>query len=180
MCTWRQEYRPIVRVQIRALLASVRADARVDADPSTSDYCSIAIRQKGSDAVDGEGGSHSSTGCVCRPEHSVRDGRNRDTHVIQRPRSSPARAFLAFSPRATTTCAPRPSTPTTVTMNRAPPSVLHTPGFAHYGLSWSPFYNNRLALASAANYGLVGNGRLHLVQLGPGPGGPPSLGIEKL
>ncbi|KAI0794472.1 WD40 repeat-like protein [Fomes fomentarius] len=66
-------------------------------------------------------------------------------------------------------------------MNRAPPSVLHTPGFAHYGLSWSPFFNNRLALASAANYGLVGNGRLHIVQLGPGPGpgGPPSLGIEK-
>ena len=63
--------------------------------------------------------------------------------------------------------------------NKPPPSVLHTPGFAHYGLAWSPFHNNRLALASAANYGLVGNGRLHIVSLGPGPG-MPGLGVDHL
>ncbi|KAL4246355.1 WD repeat peroxin-7 family protein [Abortiporus biennis] len=55
-------------------------------------------------------------------------------------------------------------------MNRprgAPPLTLQTPGFAHYGLAWSPFHNTRLAVASAANYGLVGNGRLHLTSVGP-------------
>ena len=45
--------------------------------------------------------------------------------------------------------------------------MLHTPGFAHYSLAWSPFHNTRLALASSANYGLVGNGRLHVVSLAP-------------
>ncbi|TBU34100.1 peroxin 7 [Dichomitus squalens] len=64
-------------------------------------------------------------------------------------------------------------------MNRPLPGVLHTPGFAHYGIAWSPFHNNRLALASSANYGLVGNGRLHIVGLGLGPGGLPQPGIEK-
>ncbi|KAK0214808.1 WD40-repeat-containing domain protein [Armillaria fumosa] len=43
-----------------------------------------------------------------------------------------------------------------------PPAVLQTPGFAHYSLAWSPFHNTRLALASSANFGLVGNGRLHI------------------
>ncbi|KZT07292.1 WD40 repeat-like protein [Laetiporus sulphureus 93-53] len=61
----------------------------------------------------------------------------------------------------------------------APPSVLQTPGFAHYSLAWSPFHNNRIALASSANYGLVGNGRLHLVSLHPGPGGLPALSLDK-
>lgn len=46
-----------------------------------------------------------------------------------------------------------------------PPLTLKTPPFAHYGLAWSPFHTNRIALASAANYGLVGNGRLHLTSI---------------
>lgn len=46
-----------------------------------------------------------------------------------------------------------------------PGSLLDTPGFSHYAVAWSPFHNNRLALASAANYGLVGNGRLHIASL---------------
>lgn len=60
------------------------------------------------------------------------------------------------------------------------PSVLHTPGFAQYSVSWSPFYTSRLAVASAANYGLVGNGRLHLVGLStvPAPGTTPTPGLN--
>lgn len=54
------------------------------------------------------------------------------------------------------------------------PGSLHTPAFAHYSLAWSPFHNGRLALASAANYGLVGNGRLHIVSLAP-----PTLQLDK-
>ncbi|KIP02693.1 hypothetical protein PHLGIDRAFT_284238 [Phlebiopsis gigantea 11061_1 CR5-6] len=64
-------------------------------------------------------------------------------------------------------------------MNRPPPLNFQTPGFAHYGLAWSPFHEGRLATASAANYGLVGNGRLHLTSVGPGPGGAPSLVLNK-
>ena len=58
-------------------------------------------------------------------------------------------------------------------MNAVP---LHTPGFAHYAIAWSPFHPTRLALASAANFGLVGNGRLHLVSVSHVPGG---LSIDK-
>ncbi|KAK0466959.1 WD40 repeat-like protein [Desarmillaria tabescens] len=50
---------------------------------------------------------------------------------------------------------------------KPPPSILQTPGFAHYSLAWSPFHANRLALASSANFGLVGNGRLHIVSTTP-------------
>jgi peroxin-7 len=60
-----------------------------------------------------------------------------------------------------------------------PPLVLQTSGFAHYALAWSPFHTNRLALASAANFGLVGNGRLHLVAVAPGPSGLPGLNLDK-
>ncbi len=58
-------------------------------------------------------------------------------------------------------------------------SVVQTPGFAHYAIGWSPFHPTRLALASAANFGLVGNGRLHLVSLTPTPDGLPKLQIDK-
>lgn len=60
-----------------------------------------------------------------------------------------------------------------------PASVLQTLGFAHYSLAWSPFHTSRLALASAANFGLVGNGRLHLVSVTPGPSGLPGLSLDK-
>ncbi|KAI0048122.1 WD40 repeat-like protein [Auriscalpium vulgare] len=59
-----------------------------------------------------------------------------------------------------------------------PPSVLHTPGFAHYNAAWSPFHPSRLAIASSANYGLVGNGRLHIAGVSPGPA--PAIALEKL
>ncbi|TFY81370.1 hypothetical protein EWM64_g2641 [Hericium alpestre] len=59
-----------------------------------------------------------------------------------------------------------------------PPAVLHTPGFAHYNLAWSPFHTQRLAIASSANYGLVGNGRLHLASLA-GPSGIAGLNLDK-
>ncbi|KAG8935688.1 peroxisomal targeting signal 2 receptor [Tulasnella sp. 418] len=47
-------------------------------------------------------------------------------------------------------------------MQVVPQTVLKTPGFSHWGVAWSPFHPGRIALASSANYGLVGNGRLHL------------------
>ncbi|PPQ67865.1 hypothetical protein CVT25_010304 [Psilocybe cyanescens] len=59
------------------------------------------------------------------------------------------------------------------------PGVLLTPGFAHYSIAWSPFHPNRLALASSANFGLVGNGRLHLVSVNATPAGPPRPVLDK-
>ncbi|KAJ3531414.1 hypothetical protein NM688_g7580 [Phlebia brevispora] len=41
------------------------------------------------------------------------------------------------------------------------------------------WYSIRQAVASSANFGLVGNGRLHLASIGPGPGGPPALTLER-
>ncbi|KAG0148626.1 hypothetical protein CROQUDRAFT_654713 [Cronartium quercuum f. sp. fusiforme G11] len=46
--------------------------------------------------------------------------------------------------------------------------VCRTPGFAGYACAFSPYYPTKLAVATAANFGLVGNGRLHVVQLDPG------------
>ncbi|KAG6336032.1 hypothetical protein ID866_3067 [Astraeus odoratus] len=62
---------------------------------------------------------------------------------------------------------------------RTPPAVVQTPGFAHYSVAWSPFHNNRVAVASAANFGLVGNGRLHTITLVPGPGCSHGIQIDK-
>jgi peroxin-7 len=60
----------------------------------------------------------------------------------------------------------------------ATPSTFQAPGFAHYALAWSPFHSTRLAVASAANFGLVGNGRLHLTAVSPSI--PlPSIALEK-
>ncbi|CAN6674614.1 peroxisomal targeting signal 2 receptor [Trichomonascus vanleenenianus] len=40
-------------------------------------------------------------------------------------------------------------------------------GFSGSAVQYSPFFDNKLALASAANFGLVGNGRLHIVEVTP-------------
>ncbi|KAF9454293.1 WD40 repeat-like protein [Macrolepiota fuliginosa MF-IS2] len=66
-----------------------------------------------------------------------------------------------------------------MSLPRIAPASLHTPGFAHYSLAWSPFHNTRLALASSANFGLVGNGRLHLVSVHPGPNGSHAITLDK-
>lgn len=42
-----------------------------------------------------------------------------------------------------------------------------TRGYNGYGVQYSPFFDNKLAVASAANYGLVGNGRLFVLQIEP-------------
>jgi peroxin-7 len=42
-----------------------------------------------------------------------------------------------------------------------------TAGFQGYAIQYSPFFDNRIAVAAAANYGLVGNGRLYILELTP-------------
>ena len=51
----------------------------------------------------------------------------------------------------------------------ASPAVLRvkTPGFTHNALAFSPFFDDRIAVASGQNFGLVENGRVHILQLGP-------------
>lgn len=46
---------------------------------------------------------------------------------------------------------------------------LRTKPFAHHSVAFSPFHPKLIALASSANYGLVGNGRLHVVSQGHPP-----------
>ena len=41
-----------------------------------------------------------------------------------------------------------------------------TPAFTHNALAFSPFFEDRIAVASGANFGLIGNGRVHILQLG--------------
>ena len=43
-----------------------------------------------------------------------------------------------------------------------------TQGFNGYAVKYSPFFDSRIAVASAANFGLVGNGRLHILGLTAG------------
>ena len=38
-----------------------------------------------------------------------------------------------------------------------------TVGYNGYGVGYSPFFDNKLAVATAANYGLVGNGKLFIL-----------------
>lgn len=70
--------------------------------------------------------------------------------------------------------------PTTTTMQRQHPLELRTPQYSHFSLAWSPFHEGRLAIASGANYGILGNGKLHIASVGPGPGGVPNLTMNKL
>ncbi len=42
---------------------------------------------------------------------------------------------------------------------------FRTPGYNGYSVKYSPFYDNKLAVASAANYGLVGNGKLWILSI---------------
>ncbi|CAO3616913.1 unnamed protein product [Cunninghamella blakesleeana] len=50
-------------------------------------------------------------------------------------------------------------------------SRFRTEGFNGYSVKWSPFFENKLAVASSSNYGLVGNGRLYILGVGAGPEG---------
>lgn len=45
--------------------------------------------------------------------------------------------------------------------------AFHTEGFNGYAVQYSPFIDSRLAVASSANFGLVGNGRLYILGLTP-------------
>ncbi|KAK7332043.1 hypothetical protein VNO80_28790 [Phaseolus coccineus] len=49
--------------------------------------------------------------------------------------------------------------------------VFKTP-FNGYSVKFSPFYENRLAVATAQNFGILGNGRLHVLDLSPDPSLP--------
>ncbi|KAH0566468.1 hypothetical protein GP486_000138 [Trichoglossum hirsutum] len=44
---------------------------------------------------------------------------------------------------------------------------FRTEGFNGYGVKYSPFFDSRVAVAAAANFGLVGNGRLYVLGLTP-------------
>ncbi|KAL2913915.1 peroxisomal targeting signal 2 receptor [Polyrhizophydium stewartii] len=49
----------------------------------------------------------------------------------------------------------------------ARPIRFRTAGFNGYAVEFSPFFENRLACASAANFGIAGNGRLWVLRAGP-------------
>jgi hypothetical protein len=69
---------------------------------------------------------------------------------------------------------------TTATMNPSTPAVLHTPAFAQSNVAWSPFHTARIAVATSANYGIVGNGRLYIASTLSGPSGMSSVKLDKL
>ncbi|KAI9098594.1 WD40-repeat-containing domain protein [Phlyctochytrium arcticum] len=50
------------------------------------------------------------------------------------------------------------------------PVRFRTAGFNGYAVEFSPFFEPRLAVASAANYGIVGNGRLWILNANPEAG----------
>lgn len=41
----------------------------------------------------------------------------------------------------------------------------HMKGFSGYGIQYSPYFDNRLAVASGSNFGLVGNGKLFILDI---------------
>lgn len=44
---------------------------------------------------------------------------------------------------------------------------FRTQGYNGYACKYSPFYDNKIAVATSANYGLVGNGKLFVLSIGP-------------
>ncbi|KAL1879368.1 hypothetical protein VTK73DRAFT_7099 [Phialemonium thermophilum] len=44
---------------------------------------------------------------------------------------------------------------------------FRTPGFNPYAVKYSPYYDSRIAVATSANYGIVGNGRLFALGMTP-------------
>ncbi|XP_047165331.1 peroxisome biogenesis protein 7-like [Vigna umbellata] len=52
------------------------------------------------------------------------------------------------------------------------PRRFSKPPFNCYSVKFSPFYENRLAVATAQNFGILGNGRLHVLILSPDPSLP--------
>jgi len=76
-----------------------------------------------------------------------------------------------------------PPRPASRSGSRSPPAAArltpaHAHRFANYSVAFSPFYPNKLALAGAANFGLVGNGRLSIVTQDAPP--PAGLAHEKV
>ncbi|KAJ3060880.1 peroxisomal targeting signal 2 receptor [Podochytrium sp. JEL0797] len=53
-------------------------------------------------------------------------------------------------------------------LRSAPPLVFKTAGFQGYAVEFSPFFEQRLAVASAANFGIAGNGRLWALRVDAG------------
>lgn len=44
---------------------------------------------------------------------------------------------------------------------------FRTQGYSGYATKYSPFFDSKLAVAGAANYGLVGNGRIYILDIAP-------------
>lgn len=42
---------------------------------------------------------------------------------------------------------------------------FHMEGFSGYSVNYSPFYDNKLAVAAGANFGLIGNGKLYILDI---------------
>ena len=42
---------------------------------------------------------------------------------------------------------------------------FRTQGFNPYAVKYSPYYDNKIAVATAANFGIVGNGRTFVLNL---------------
>jgi hypothetical protein len=55
---------------------------------------------------------------------------------------------------------------------------FRTEGFNGSAVKYSPFFDNRLAVAASSNFGLVGNGRLFILELTPNGIAPSKLYVE--
>lgn len=55
--------------------------------------------------------------------------------------------------------------PRTFIMAAVPMLEFRTKGFNPYAVKYSPYYDNRVAVAAAANFGIVGNGRVFALGL---------------